>query len=253
MGLALNELVAIKYLSRWDVQKMSSKVGYKIVMLPGEELLAILENTRTEKREVAAVLPDLAAVDPEITKLTATEHEAVEVLKQHGIIPTKALKLVGTFGAESVIETVEYLAAQIVDGNRRSVNNPAGLIIYSLENALPVPANFMSSRKRKAAEEAQSKRRLKDQKLMQEQAAYAQWLDEQQNRAMMEHYSEQELDVKLRELASALAHRDERVRRMSEKVRRDVAFRLLQKELAAEIQIPTFEEWRNTSEQTRLF
>lgn len=253
MGLALNELVAIKYLSRWDVQKMSSKVGYKIVMLPGEELLAILENTRTEKREIATVLPELAAVDHEITKLTAAEHEAVAVLKQYGIIPAKAHKLVVTFGAESVIETVEYLSTQVTDGNRRSVNNPAGLIIYSLENALPVPANFMSSRKRKAAEDAQNRKRLKDQKLMQEQAAYAEWLDDQQNRAVREHYSEQELDVKLLELARSLAHRDERVRRMSANVQRDVAFRMLQKELAAEIQIPTFEEWRNTSEQTRLF
>ena len=41
MGLALNELVAIKYLSNWDVQKMSSKAGYKIVLMAGEELLAI--------------------------------------------------------------------------------------------------------------------------------------------------------------------------------------------------------------------
>ena len=35
MGLALNELVNIKYLDKWDVQPMSSKDGYKIVLSPG--------------------------------------------------------------------------------------------------------------------------------------------------------------------------------------------------------------------------
>ncbi len=35
MGLALNELVKIKYISKWDVQKMSSKLGYKIVLTLG--------------------------------------------------------------------------------------------------------------------------------------------------------------------------------------------------------------------------
>ncbi len=49
MGLALNELVAIKYLSKWDVQKMSSKAGYKVVLVPGEELMSILDNTRADR------------------------------------------------------------------------------------------------------------------------------------------------------------------------------------------------------------
>ena len=51
MGLALNELVAIKYISRWDVQKMSSKIGYKVVLYPGEELLRILgfDSSRTPR------------------------------------------------------------------------------------------------------------------------------------------------------------------------------------------------------------
>ena len=253
LGLALNELVAIKYLSKWDVQKMTSKAGYKVVLMPGEELLAILDNTRSERREPFPALPDRAPAEPEPVKFSVEEQEAVDLLRKYGVLPVKASKLVTHFGSESVCETVEYLAAQVFEGKRKNIDNPAGLIIYSLENSLPVPASFVSSRKRKATEEAQHRKRLKEQKLLQEQMAYSEWVDQQQDCAVHDHYAGDELNLKLDELVATLTHRDERVRRMPEKAQRDVAFRMLRKEIAAGIQLPTFEEWRMTTEQTRLF
>ena len=252
MGLALNELIAIKYLSKWDVQKMSSKTGYKVVLTPGEELMAILEDTRTERRDHSPALSAKTS-EPEPLKHCQEEQDAIDVLKRYGVLPAKAEKLVVSFGAESVVETVEYLAAQVIEGRRSNINNPAGLIIYSLENSLPVPASFMSSRKLRAIEEAQQRKRTKEQKLMQEEIAYSTWLDDQQDRAVRERYSPAELEVKLTELARRLAHHDERVMRMPERSRRDVAFRMLRKEIAAEIELPSIEEWRTAAEQTRLF
>jgi hypothetical protein len=252
MGLALNELVAIKYLSKWDVQKMSSKAGYKIVMLAGEELLAILDTNRPERRD-RAISAEVGSSEGILQRLSADELGAIELLKQHGVLPAKAQKLVAALGHEAVVETVEYLAAQVISNKRKSVDNPAGLIIYSLENALPVPAGFMSSRKLKAMEHAKHQRRLKEQKQLEEESAYAAWVDEQQERAVHEHYSDDTLSTKLDELVRDLTHRDERVRRMTEGARKDIAFRMLRKEIAAEVQLPSFEEWRITTEQTRLF
>lgn len=253
MGLALNELVSIKYLSKWDVQKMSSKAGYKIIMVPGEELLAILDSTRSERREAASMLPAQTAAEPEIVKLSAEDQEAFELLKNYGVLPAKASSLVASFGSEAVTETVEYLASQVIEGKRKTVDNPAGLIIYSLENALPVPASFMSSKRKKASEEAQKRHRVREQKLMQEQVAYSVWVDEQQDHVVREHYTEEILEAKLQDMAASLSLKDERVARMPAKARRDVAYRMLRKELASEVEIPSFEEWRITAEQTRLF
>ena len=250
MGLALNELVAIKYLSRWDVQKMSSKTGYKVVLVPGEELMAILENTRSERRDQLAAPTQ---VDPPESELNREEQAAVYILRNYGVLPAKAARLVVAFGSEAVCETVEYLAAQVIEGKRKNVDNPAGLIIYSLENALPIPASFMSSRKRKAAEEAQKHRRAKEQRLIQEQIAYSEWLDDQHDRLVRDHFTSTELEAKLKEVSFSIAQRDERVHRMTDKAKRDVALRSLRKELSSEVQLPSFEEWRTTSEQTRLF
>ncbi len=253
MGLALNELVAIKYLSKWDVQKMSSKAGYKVVLCAGEELIAILENTRPERRELSPAVPQPVVSLPEPVELMADEQEAVDLLKKYAVLPSKANKLVASLGPEVVCETVEYLAAQVIQGRRKHVDNPAGLIIYSLENSLPVPAGFMSSRKRRAAEEVENSRRAKEQKMMQDELAYFQWLEDQQGRLVKEQYSESELEAKLKELVIEMARSDERVRRMPEDARRNAALRSIRKELASGIGLPSFDEWRSTTEQTRLF
>ena len=147
MGLALNELVAIKYVSKWDIQKMSSKQGYKVVLVPGEELLRILDSTRPERRDQ---LPTPVESAPHVAKkraLSVEEQEAESILKQHGILPAKAASLVAAFGPETVTETVDYLIANALNSRRKNVENPAGLIIYSLEQGMPVPAGFMTSPK----------------------------------------------------------------------------------------------------------
>ena len=253
MGLALNELVAIKYLSKWDIQKMSSKTGYKVVLFPGKELMAILENTRPERPSQAPATPERASQDGDLAELTAEEQEALKLLATQGVLPTKATKLVASYGAEVVYETVEYLASQVNTGRRKKIDNPAGLIIYSLENELPVPASFVSTRRRKVAEQARQNKKDEEQQVIHKQLAYSEWLEDQQDRAVKDRFTEQELERKVQELVVTLSRRDECVRRMPAKSRHDVAFRLLCKELASEFQLPSFEEWQKPIEQTQLF
>jgi hypothetical protein len=253
MGLALDELVSIKYLSKWDVQKMSSKAGYKIVMMPGEELLSILNDTRSERRELRSPSPEQALIEPEIVKAGPGDEAAVKLLKQYGVLPAKALKLVAEYGSSTVTDTVEYLAFQVIEGKRKSVDNPAGLIIYSLENALPVPASFISSRQSRVRPASHHGLRVEQSQQFQDETAYASWLDQQEHRIVQEKYDDQELETKLSALATTLARKDERVRRMSAKARRDIAYRVLQREILSEVSLPSIDEWRNSTEQTRLF
>jgi hypothetical protein len=253
MGLALNELIAIKYLSKWDVQKMLSKSGYKIVLTAGDELMAILREGRSGRRDQSHVLPGRISGDAEPVRRSQEDREAAELLKTYGVVPVKAEKLVMSFGSDVVVDTVEYLAAQVIEGSRKNIDNPAGLIIYSLENSLPVPASFMSSRRRKALEELRERKRLKQEKLMEEEMAYCQWLDDQRDRAVREQYSKDELEAKLIEMAATLAQEDERVRRIPAKSRRDIVLRMLRKDISAQGKLPTIEEWRAITEQALLF
>ncbi len=254
MGLALNELVAIRYLSKWDVQKMTSKLGYKIVMTPGDELLSILGGTRIERREGASLSPPRSApAHAESVKLSSADESAVSLLKEYGVLPAKAVRLVVSVGSEMVIETVEYLASQVLEGKRKGIENPAGLIIYSIENSLPIPANFISSRRKRDIEQAHNHRRENEQLVAEQEIAYSAWIGQQHERVLREKYSDSELEDKLVLMAKSLARTDERVARMTLTARRDVALRLLRRELVSDVTLPSLEEWRVTTEQKLLF
>ena len=253
IGLSLNELVTIQYLSSWDVQKMSSKQGYKIVLVAGDELLRVLSATRPERREMSPALPSPAREPHERKQLSQEEQCGVDTLKQYGVLSSKAESLVRQFGCDSILDTVEYLSATALTGRRKSVENPAGLIIYSLENGLPVPASFMSSRKRRAVEEAREREATKASQRELEFFAYQEWLEIEQDRVIRSQFSQAELDRKFTDMVRILTDSDERFRTMPEKGRTDFARRMLRKDLAAEVSLPGFEAWRSSKAQTTLF
>ena len=253
MGLALNELVSIKYLSRWDVQKMSSKHGYKVVLVPGEELLRILDSTRPERRDQPPALPGTALNSGETRLRCNEDQEAVSLLKQYGVLPAKAVALVSDLGGDVVIDTVEYLASNALGGRRKSVENPAGLIVYFLEKGLPVPANFTSSRKRHAIDVARERENTGLGSRETELCLYREWLENEQDRVIREQFTQAELDTKLMGMVRSLTQTDIRFSRMSAKARTEFARRILRKELASEVPAPSFEEWRVKGLQKQLF
>ncbi len=242
MGLALNELVNIKYISKWDVQPMTSKDGYKIVLSPGSELLRILQNWR----------PDLSAVSGPAAQEPAQEEEALALLKRHGIAPAKAKSLFDRFGSDVVTDTVEYLESQMNSSRRSDIENPAGLIIYSLENCLPVPAGFVSSRRRAALQEAAERRRVKEAEKYKLEMAYGRWLEIQREEALARQYPGAQLDAKLEEVVRA-NNNDTMFRRVGPKQRYDMALQLVRKEIRDSLVMPSFEAWLSQSSQIGLF
>ena len=253
IGLSLEELVSIKYLSSWDVQKMSSKQGYKVVLIAGEELLRVLDVTRPERREGSPAQPATTVERGDRRPLAGEDQRAVEMLKQYGVLVSKAESLVRQFGCENVVDAVEYLATTAFGGKRKSVENPAGLIIYSLENGLPVPASFRSSRKQRAVSEVQDRDTTETSRRDVDYILYCEWLECEQDRVIRSQFSQAELDLKLTETVKRLSESDERFRNLSSKGRTDFARRTLRKELAAEVVLPGFEEWLRGKGQSTLF
>ena len=253
IGLSLNELVSIKYLSNWDVQKMSSKQGYKIVLTAGEELLRVLDATRPERRETSPSLPPAARDRHERKLFSGEEQRAVDMLKEYGVLASKAENLVAQFGFENVLDTVEYLSATALAGKRKSVENPAGLIIYSLEKGLPVPATFLSSRKQRAVDEVTENEATEASRRAADFFLYQEWLEAEQDRVIRSQFSQADLDLKLADTVRRLSSSDERFRHMSSKGRTEFARRTLRKDLAAEVAVSSFEEWRSRRAQNSLF
>ncbi len=255
MGLALEELVKIKYLSRWDVQPMSSKTGYKIVLTPGSELLNVLHTLQPDRRDASRAPLHPQAMD-QSAELKATEKipsTAMHALLKHGVIPAKARKLVERFGEETVLDTVEYLECQFQSNSRQSIGNPAGLIIYSIENALPLPAGFVGTRRRRMMQEMEARSRAAEEARIEAELAYGLWTEAARRTALAEQYSDVELQQKLESIVAMRMKTDEAFRRVPAKNRSSLALQILLKELESSLDLPSLEEWTLEHKQMPMF
>ena len=247
MGLALNELVNIKYLDKWDVQPMSSKDGYKIVLAPGPALMRVLRESYPEQRE-------LPTAKSEVSNLPSSPvDEAIRLLKKHGILPAKCANLVERFGADVVCDTVEFLESQMDAGKRKDIENPAGLIIYSLEKELPVPAGFISSRQREVMRRAAERDRAKEEARQALELAYMRWEESKRQEALNDLFTAEDLEHKISEIIRTKVKVDPSLRRVPADQYRNLAMQLIRKEIRENLVLPSFEEWQSQNAQIDLF
>ena len=246
MGLALSELVNIKYISKWDVQPMSSKAGYKIVMSPGAELLRVLHNSRSEQREVVGELP------PPPKALRSADEEAINLLMKHGIAAAKARQLAERYSSDVITDTVEHFENEHNAGKRKRVENPSGLIIWSLENQVPVPAGFISSRRREELRQAQERERAKENALLELHVTYEKWIDGRTAEELDRQYPGPELQRKLEEIIKG-KRGDQYFSRVTADQRLRFARQLLLKEVRESLSVPSFDDWRTENTQIALF
>ncbi|AXC16205.1 hypothetical protein ACPOL_7003 (plasmid) [Acidisarcina polymorpha] len=244
MGHSLNELVGIKYLSKWDVQPMSSKAGYKVVMSPGVELLRIIQDSRSEPRESVVV-----EAHP---SLSEGSENAVKLLMKHGIAAGKARELAQRFDADTITDTVEYFECEQSAGKRSRVQNPCGLIIWALEHQAPVPAGFISSRRREEMHQAEERERARQSALISLRVTYENWVEKKCAQALDVQYPGSQLQEKLEELVKSKQN-DMYFVRVTAEQRLKMAQQLLIREIKEGLSLPTFDEWSIESRQIDLF
>lgn len=114
----------------------------------------------------------------------------------------------------------------IRDESRKAVENPAGLIIYSIENGLPVPASFVSSRKRRTVDETRESEVSERQREATERLLYREWLEDEQEHVIRGQLSQAELDIKLTAMTRTLNQSDNRFRDMPQKSKTEFARRM---------------------------
>ena len=139
MGLSLSDLVDIGYLKSWDIKPMTSKLGYKLVLSPGRAMKDVL--IITQRRQLA-----FAAAHE--VPLTEARELARASLIEHGVNPSKAAELARKFEPLSLLDRVEYVAAQVQADRSGNIKNPAGFLISFVEGEQQLPATFKTKRQR---------------------------------------------------------------------------------------------------------
>jgi DNA-binding helix-hairpin-helix protein with protein kinase domain len=221
------------------------KKGYKIRLEAGSGLMNFINKNSGNRRPLAA------NIDDERT-LNESEVAAMQALNDQGVLPDRAKTLVQTYGPERVLDIVDYQSSQI-KGKSSRVQNPAGLIIFSLENNLPIPVSFVTSRLRK---EVQNKAKAADE-LRQRDAelriSYAESKDARLEEEFAKRFTSSELRAKVQEIILEHGKSDEIFKRVTLEQRQQIALQLIKKEIRDEIGFPSLEEWVLGQTQFSLF
>lgn len=229
MGRSLDELVSIDYLARWDIRPMTTKQGYKLVVGAGDQLLRVLTITERKLSKPAETgsIPDGA------------QQNAIELLTERGITSEKAKSLVRSYGVQPVVSAVQYTDSVQKAHSRRKIENPAGFIIYLLDNAISIPSHIAKSSHTAATVDLHDR--------------YQESIDSEIDRIFEAQYPGNRLATRIEHIANERSQTDDVFKGLPERTRTILAERILRDEVAKEVNLPTFEEWAAQQRQFTLF
>jgi hypothetical protein len=241
MGASLDELVKINYLSQWDIQPRNSQPGFKLILFIGSALLAIQE--LTQKKLPLCPPPE---VDPE--PASPQFNQAVSALQQLGVSLMKSREILAKHDADEVLDYLEYIKAKVINDRRGRIDNPAGLLIYSLDQGLPIPSSYVTLSQRRTENERFAT--LKKQQDIEHRLGleYTLWRDQEVERAIKTTYPGLLLTTKISQIKEE-HKQDVYFTRLNGAQRDDLAMQFLRKEVRDSSHIPTFETWSKTQQQ----
>jgi len=245
MGRSLDELATVGYLSSWDIRRMVTKEGFKLVLQAGAELLHVLAISQRKS------LPEVVAARENY--FDDQQNAAIQSLMERGISEAKAQVLVRQQDAAGVIDQIEYAEHMMSRDRKGKFENPAGFIIYMIENRVPVPANFPTSRRirsKKAADEAESEKELHRIRL---EESYKDYLRNQVDNELHRRFPGASLAKQVKRVIAERAKRDPRFAQMHPEQQRPVAEQFLRRELQETMSLLSIEEWAESGSQMDLF
>ena len=255
MGLSLKDLVEIGYLKSWDIKPMSSKTGYKLILVPGSAMKEVLSLTQRRQLAFAATPQDVPLSEPcELAK---------SALIEQGVSPIKATEIVKKYEPSGLLDQVEYVACQVEADRTRKIKNPAGFLISFIEGEQQIPSSFKTKRERQIEDRrrleleqeraAENARQFADFQLREE---YRKWCMAQAEEVIVKQLKGDLLAKRLRDLSSQLRKSPPyatMLDRISPDQRRLELMRSLKQEIVKELALPSFEEWTEANPQSALF
>jgi len=259
MGKALDELIELRYLSRWDIQPMAAKEGYKIILWPGEDLIRSLDqagpklpSTTQTSRLIDNISEQSANAEPN-QELTMEAQQALAELLRLGIGPAKAQALTTQHSPATILDVTEYVTSLVHADKNKRIQNPAGLLIYYLHNDMPIPGAFLTTRKRRNSEAARHLEAQERQRQLDLDLAFDTWRAEQVDAELVARFPGSALAKKIAEVVGQRSKTDNYFKRVSPTQREGLARQILAKEIREQMALPSFEDWCKTHAQYDLF
>jgi hypothetical protein len=253
LGKGLDELANVQLLARWDVQTNASG-GHKVIFWPGEGMkraLAaqprLLQSTQKppELLRPAAVPGGLSSME---------EQEALVALLSIGVTPPrKAESIVKHNDPLYILDLVEYARWTKAQDKSGKILNISGLLLWWIKEDMPIPPDFVTSRKRRLAEKQRLQREIEEQQLYELDVAYEQWKTAEIDKEVARQYPGDTLDAGLSRIIDDKIKKDKAFRQIPESQHRNIALQLLKREVREAIALPSLGEWKSRHVQRSLF
>jgi len=244
MGRSLDELISIGYLSTWDIRRMLTKEGFKLVLMPGSELLHVLAISQRKS---------LNAVDAPPAAANENQMLVVQALMDRGISESKAQALARREDPDTVLDQIEYAEHLMTRNRRGKFENPAGFIIYTIESRLPVPGNFVSSRKIRRHREIEAEQAENSLHRIRLEEMYEEFVRSRVDEEVQSRFPDEEWARRLKVVIAERVRTDERFAHLSHRQQIPVAEQFLRQEIRESLVLPGLEEWCETQQQLTLF
>ena len=243
---SLDELAEKEFICQWELLKTTDETDYKLCLDAGPAFISAAD-ART--RDTAAHL------------LSPQQSQVLAALVARGVRDDRARQiLLDLPDHQPVMDQLEWGDAEIArkQHTREPIGNPPGFYVYLLRSNYLVPADFETARKRALRKQAQQ--REMDARARQAQAE----LDKYAQRERYDAWVAAEADLHIRENVPAPAaerrlrehmkriQQDAPQYRWPEATLREFAWRKLREEVAAELELPRFDEF-NERRQSVLF
>ena len=202
---SLEELQRIRYLQEWDVVRTADGEDYKLVLSPGERIVSVLK-----PRVNGSFTQGNECIDP------ASASTLVDMVKR-GIREADARRLLLDVPNDQYIpDQIEWFD-ELMRRMRSSVQNPPGFLYTMIRDGWPVPADFVTLRKRALQRELQERKIADPESVAEAQRSlrkmhleehYRRYREEETDRSIAEKFPGQALQRKLSVLKKEILARN---------------------------------------------
>lgn len=247
LGPSLEELKQRQFLSNWEIGETADGSDYKLRLWAGSAFVSSAD------LRLAAQPKPLLLTD---------QNEVIQALVERGVREDKARNLLLNLPDDQLaMDQIEWADAEIARKAKTSapVQNMPGFLVYVLQSNYPVPASFMTTRRRRlveaAREQAERERAIAAQKEIEQyewKERYEAFLEQNTDAYIEAHMPGPILKRRLGAMLKKIMQTNSLAKGWPTQVIEEYAMRLLRSELANDMDLPSFEDFCNQS-QSQLF
>jgi len=234
LGPALNELLAMGYISNWSIQRTADNLDYKLILFHGPKFL-------NDLKLLTARPDDFGQIGMEPSP------ELMQALVRRSLSPRVARKLLESLSSDQRVQDQLEWCDSIIQ--RGKIDNPAGLIYSVLKHNERLPDSFETSEKRNVRLRKENEDMLAHTRRLEQLQQYDEYIEQAIANRIAEKYTTEDYEGAVKRFAPEVG---KQYPNLPPDTIRDLCEGRLRQEIRASLDVTPIEEFL-TRQQFPLF